>query len=169
MSLTRSPDIDNQRKTFGRPTHDLGEYQDYFLDFAYDNRWIEACLLAVIDTKAELDFDLSWVKYYIKSFDSLKYLQGRGFDMSKEKKSFWATLKKRDPKFRDEVLSRVATPRMRVSDFLRSSRIFGPVLRAKDSYTEKKEDLVGLYNPLSIDGYARMIDEKFLSDHSTVK
>ncbi|PYS69770.1 MAG: hypothetical protein DMF69_15850 [Acidobacteria bacterium] len=166
VSLTRSPDIENQRKTYGRPTHDLGQYQNHFLDFAYDNRWIEACLLAVIDTKTELDFDLSWVKYYVKSFDSLKFLQSRGFDMTREKKRFWETLERQEQNFQDEVLSLVATPRMRISDFLRTSRIFGPMLRARDSYTETKENLVGLNNPLSIDEYASMIDEKFLSDHA---
>jgi glycosyltransferase involved in cell wall biosynthesis len=167
VSLTRSPDIEKQRKTYGRPTHDMGKYEDYFLDFAYTNLWIEACLLAIIDTNTELDFELSWARYYAKSFDSLKYLQSRGFDMTKEKKSFWETLKKHDDKFRDEVLALVATPRMRISDFLRSAPLIGTMLRAKDSYGQSKEDLVGLDDPMSIEEYAAGIDEKFLNDHAT--
>jgi len=169
VSLTRSPDIENQRRIYGKPTYDLGEYKNYFLDFSYDNRWIEACLLAVADTNTQLDLDLSWVKYYAKSFDSLKYLQSRGFDMAREKNSFWETLKGQDQKFQDEVLSIVANPRKRLSDFLRSSTLLATVLRAKDRYSEKKEDLVGVDEPLSIDEYARMIDEKFLRDHATVQ
>ena len=169
ISLTRSPDIENQRKTYGRPTHDLGGYENHFVDFAYANRWIEACLLAVIDTKTELDFDLSWSKYYIRSLDSLKYLQSHGFDMRKEKKSFWKTLEKQDQKVRDEVLSVVATPRMRISDFLRGSKVVGQLVRARDSRRRKPEDLVGLDDPLSIEEYAGMIDEKFLNDHSRLE
>ena len=86
--------------------------------------------------------------------------------MTKEKDSFWETLERRDQKFQVEVLSIVANPRKRVSDFLRSSTLFATLLRAKDRHREKNEDLVGLDEPLSIDEYARMIDEKFLSDYS---
>jgi len=169
VSLTRSPDIENQRKTYGRPTHDLGGHENYFVDFAYANRWIEACLLAVIDTKTELDFELCWAKYYVKSFDSLRYLQSHGFDMRDEMKSFWKTLEKQDRKVREEVLSVVATPRMRISDFLRGSKVVGPLVRARDGRRRTPEDVVGIDDPLSIDEYAGMIDEKFLNDHSRLE
>ena len=166
VSLTRSPDIERQRKTYGTPTHDLGEYQGYFLNFAYVNRWIEACLLAVIDSNSILDFELTWAKYYIKSFDSLKYLQGHGFDMTDEKRNFWGTLEKQNREVRAEVLSVVRTPRMRISDFLRSSKLIGSLLRAKDNRRQNDGDLEGLDDQLSIDEYANMVDEKFLNEHS---
>jgi hypothetical protein len=123
----------------------------------------------VIDTNVKLNFDLSWPRYYVKSLDSLKYLQSHGFDMTSEKESFWKTLKKQDHKLRGEVLSVVATPRIRISDFLRRSKMISAVLRSRQSSGERKEDVVGLDDPLSIDEYARMIDENFLNEHSRLE
>jgi len=167
VSLTRSPDIKKQRATYRRPTHDMGKYQDYFLDFAYMNPWIEACLLAATDTKTELQFELSWAKYYIKAFDSLRYLQSHGFDMSDEKKRFFETLEERDKMLQDEVLAVIASPRMRINDFFRSSQTVNYLLRLRDNFRGKADDQFGLDEPLSLGQYAEMIDEKFLADYSS--
>ena len=166
-SLTRSGNIEKQKKIYGKPSHNLGKYQSFFLDFSYLNPWIEACLLAVTDTKTTLEFELSWAKYYIKSFDSLMYLQSHGFDMSKEKRNFFETLERRDKKTRDEVLSVIATPRKRISNFIRSSKMISSLLRARDNFRPKEENLVGLDEPLEIGQYAEMIDESFLAAHAS--
>jgi glycosyltransferase involved in cell wall biosynthesis len=167
VSLTRSPDMRDQRRTYGPPTHDMREFGRYFVDFAYSNRWLEAALLAVMDTGMRLDFDLTWSRYYIKAIDSLRYLESKGFDMSDDIKRFYTALARQEPALRDQVLAVIDTPRMRLSNLARRSKIVRSLLRRKNAATKEPQDIVGLDLPHSIADYARLIDEDFLLKYSS--
>ena len=167
VSLTRSPDIEKQKKTYGRPSHDLGRFNSYFVDFSYSNLWVEACLLAAADTGFEIDFELNWAKYYLKAYDSLMYLQDRGFDMRAEIASFFGTVERQSKSIRDEVLPVVNSPRARFSRFLRTSKAARPLLKMRQrAEPQVDEGMVGLNDELTIDEYAARLDDEFLEKYA---